>query len=331
MITYGLTKTTINGVRAFVYKINKSKVGIRQVANTPLYTVKTLAAAVGGKKLTSYYSSNRKVPSYIDIYNKATGKTILAFPFSYFNNHSSQANYGEIYGRCQGENIDNRPDQTDYLDMVIDNNMIMHCGDNNGQFNSWDWTNVLVGTSPALILRRDGVARKLYSKAVGWGKYTTANTQTVLASDGDNIIAVIVDGKVLPQKVCDYLMANAVCTDICFGDSGGSAYAYYHAENEPSSTTSNDTKPNTKEDDDVPYRTVKCVKGTLKGGTAYPTRPNLKSTYSTSSYLIKVGDDLQFDDVKPINGKPDCYFQISGGSRPDLIGRWFAYDKDYFN
>ena len=94
-----------------------------------------------------------------------------------------------------------------------------------------------------------------------------------------------------------------------------------------------DTAPNanTSDSDGISFRTVICTKGTLNKGTEYPTRATIESDWDRNGHKIKVGDRLIFDDVKPIDGKPDCYFQIVGGDRPDLIGRWFAYDKEYFD
>lgn len=86
-----------------------------------------------------------------------------------------------------------------------------------------------------------------------------------------------------------------------------------------------------KGEEDVQTRMLRCTKGTLQNGTKYPTRPSLNAAYSTTNYLINVNDLIQFKDAKPLAGKPDCYFQISGGDRSDLIGRWFAYDKNYFD
>ena len=100
---------------------------------------------------------------------------------------------------------------------------------------------------------------------------------------------------------------------------------------EPSKEAETVPETDKSTDSDISFRTVKCVKGTLNNGTEYPTRATIDSDWDRNKYKIKVGDRLIFDDVKPINGKPDCYFQIVGGDRPDLMGRWFAYDKDYFD
>ena len=333
MLSYGLTQTKIGGIRSFIYKLDKRYVGIRQIANEPLDTPITLKAAVGGKKLTSYYSDDRKVPSWIEVFNKVSGKTIMAVPFCYFEDHKTYKNYGEIYGRCQGINISRKPDQEAWLDLIIDLDMHIVSGDGMGQLASWEYLDVTLGTSPALILHRNGESRKLYSEAVGWLKYTSKKTQTFLAEDSESIMLGVVDGLILPQTVCDWLVEEHGCTQVAFGDSGGSAYAYYNEENEPNT---GDVEPDVPAGIKEGTRRVVCTKGTLKNGQFYPTRPNINAVYSTTSYLIAVGNELEFDDVKPIQGKLDCYFQISGcwvdGVYTDALnGRWFAYDKDYFD
>jgi hypothetical protein len=78
-------------------------------------------------------------------------------------------------------------------------------------------------------------------------------------------------------------------------------------------------------------RVVVCTKGTLNSGKEYPTRASKTASYDTKKN-IKVGDILKFDDgYSANNANKDCLLRICGGSRTDLIGRWFAYDKNYFD
>lgn len=238
---YGLNKILYCGINLFIYKVDKNKVGVRHVANTPLYTPKTLKETVGGVKLTDYYTHDRKVPSYMEAYNLLTGKPIFSFPFNYFENNEKAKNYGEIYGRCQGVGIDNRPEQESWLDGVITKDFRLDFGNDMAQLASWERMNAPVGFAPALILLKDGKPRKLYSEASGWGKYTNKNTQTFIAQDKETIYLGVVDGLIYASTVAVYL-ENFGVTDVCFGDAGGSAYAYYHEENEPTEEITNTTE-----------------------------------------------------------------------------------------
>lgn len=231
-MNYGLNKKLYCGVNIYIYKLDLTKVGIRQIANEPLYTCKTLKETVGGKRLTSYNTTDRKVPSWVEVYNLLTNKPIFAMPFCYFENHDNYKNYGEIYGRCQGVNINNKPDQEAWLDAVITKENRLKLGDDMGQLASWEEVEVNCGFSPCLILLKDKVVRKLYSPASGWGKYNTKNTQTFIAQDAETLYLGVVDGLIYPSTISVWL-ENFGVTDVMFGDSGGSAYAYYREENEP--------------------------------------------------------------------------------------------------
>lgn len=229
-IPFGLSQHEISGCPVYLYKLDKKKTTITQRENEKPITLKT---AVGGKRLTSSYTFDRHVPSYIYVKNIETGDPIFAMPYCYFEDHKTYANYGQIYGRCQGENVNRAPDQYGYLDTVIDTDFNMIQGDHESQMASWEHLDdYLIGVSSALVLYREGVPRKLYSDAVGWGKYTTPKTQTILAQDSESILIGVVDGNILPQTVADWLH-DFGCQKVEFGDSGGSAYAYYLEGNDP--------------------------------------------------------------------------------------------------
>lgn len=264
---------------------------------------------------------------------------------SYFVNVVSSSEYGQVLGREQGFTEDNKPDQQEWLDAVVTKDNQIKAG----QLASWDWPGETVkcGYSPAVILLLDGQDVTMISSSAGSGKYNNANTQSLHMMDAQGKhYLVAVSGK-LNGAQCRAMAKNYGMVYCAMLDSGGSTQMRADGRNvvytgrkipnalvfykniEPGIIVP-EIKPE-PEESDMGTRMVKCVKGTLQNGTKYPTRPNVNATYSTTSYLINVGDVLEFDDVKTINGKPDAYFQISGGLRTDLIGRWFAYDKNYFD
>lgn len=264
---------------------------------------------------------------------------------SYFVNVTSSSEYGQVLGREQGFTEDNKPDQQEWLDAVVTNDNKIVCG----QLASWDWpgASVKCGYSPAVILIQDGKDVTLISSSAGNAKYSNANTQSLHMQDATGRHYLVAVAGKLNGSQCRAMAKNYGMTYCAMLDSGGSTQMradgknvvytgrklpnvlvfYKKAGAAPIIPPAN----NNKEDNDMRTRYLKCVKGTLQSGTKYPTRPNINSTYSTTSYLINIGDHIEFDDVKTIDGKPDAYFQISGGDRKDLIGRWFAYDKNYFD
>lgn len=237
-LPYGYSVQKLDGVNIHTFKLNKKIHGIRQIANEPHNTVHSIGEVYpGSKKVTSYYSANRALPSYLEIFNKETGKPIFITNLAYFINKAGASNYGEIQGRIQGENIDGRPDQTQWMDAVLTNDMHLKHGD----FASWEYlkSQVILGYSPAIITIMNGdyvknAAGKIiykYSPAVGTGKYTTPNTQTLLMEDSESIIVAVVDGLLLPSKITEWAYGLGVI-ELGFGDSGGSSYAYYYQEND---------------------------------------------------------------------------------------------------
>ena len=71
---------------------------------------------------------------------------------------------------------------------------------------------------------------------------------------------------------------------------------------------------------------LKCVKGTLKSKTKYPTRATKNGTYNKSTYFLDIGDEVKISDMQ-VSGK-DVVCKIS---IPEVLaGRWFVYDSNYF-
>ena len=78
-------------------------------------------------------------------------------------------------------------------------------------------------------------------------------------------------------------------------------------------------------------RRVVNVKSSFVDGRGYPTRAKRTSAYDSKNFMIQVGDIIEFSHGgESKNKNQDVCLQICGGSRKDLIGRWFAYDFDYF-
>jgi len=80
--------------------------------------------------------------------------------------------------------------------------------------------------------------------------------------------------------------------------------------------------------------TMKCVKHTISPNR-YPTRATYDGSYNPSTYFINVGDYVEITDMKPHNGDIICQIgttrNADGTSTSVLSGRWFMYDKDYFD
>lgn len=237
-LPYGYSVQKLDGVNIHTFKINKKIHGIRQVVNEPQPKVNSIGRSYPGmRKVTSYYSYERALPSYLEIYNLVTNKPIFVSNLAYFINKEGAVNFGEIQGRIQGENIDGRPDQTSWMDAVLTNDMHLKHGD----FASWEYlrSEVVLGYSPAIITIMNGdyvknaVGKRIYkySPAVGTGKYTISNTQTILMEDRDSVIVAVVDGLLLPAKITEWAF-NLGVIELGFGDSGGSSYAYYSKEND---------------------------------------------------------------------------------------------------
>lgn len=139
---------------------------------------------------------------------------------SYFENRNN-SEYGQVYGRQQGFNADDRPEQAEWLDCVITNNNELITRD----LHSWEYpkNEVKVGFSPAAIMLRNGKDVEEYSIASGKGKITTANTQTLLVKFNDGFYGfIVVEGKLNLYQCRDFVKTIG-CIDMIALDSGGSS------------------------------------------------------------------------------------------------------------
>lgn len=138
---------------------------------------------------------------------------------SYFENRNVSW-YGQVYGREQGFTKDNRPDQPEYLDTIISNDGVMESGD----FASWEWLKewIKLGVSPAVVLLQGGYSVTNVSSAVGNGKYTATNTQTLLMQDKECFYLAVVKGK-LNGSQCRNMALKYGMQECVMLDSGGSS------------------------------------------------------------------------------------------------------------
>lgn len=254
MISYGYTKHTIDNVEIHVYKIDKNVMSIKQVYNGSDHTTKPIGSAFPGAiKCTNSYLFDRPLPSYLVIYRKDNGKPVFITNYCYFLANPTSRDYGQIQGRCQGEGLDNRPDQIEWVSGIIDNDMHIH----HGYYASWEYEkkDIILGYSPAFVGINSGnrieietalrynykkdfgkkvnelESRPLVSIACTLQKLTTKNTQTLLMEDSQSISLAVVDGLLKPEVIIDWALSHDI-VELDFGDSGGSSYAYYYAEND---------------------------------------------------------------------------------------------------
>ena len=197
----GYNQFTLDGVKVHLYKADADH-ELRIIANG-YKEVKTI-----GNKLKEL----NPAPEFICNAN-------------YFINQVTESTYGQILGRCQGENVDDRPEQNEWLDFVqlLDGTPIFR------QMKSWEYpaSEVQYGTSPAICLIAGGTYSNEYSSAVGKGKMTQATTQTLLMVDWcNNPIIGVIDGYIKPDRIREWLEPINQMQWCFLMDGGGSSYAY---------------------------------------------------------------------------------------------------------
>lgn len=78
---------------------------------------------------------------------------------------------------------------------------------------------------------------------------------------------------------------------------------------------------------------MKCIKHTM-GVDRYPTRATYNGPYNPNTYFINVGDIMEITDMMPDDGEVICkigtIYSPNGTTTNVLNGRWFMFDKDYF-
>lgn len=233
---------------------------------------------------------------------------------------------GTVTGRQQGVNINGTPNKDDWYEYVITSDGKVHIGD----FDSWDYTDAFFGISVGNILIDNGVDCFYKSKG-GYALSHSANLR---------FIGQRTDGKFIEGVGTRYTLGTLrtaikklhSLVNLAILDGGGSA-CKETADGKKILTTSREL-PNIVisldfEGEDMQTKRVICKKGSLKNGE-YPTRASKTSSYDTK-HNLKIGDEIIFDEGYSANNKNnDCLLRIAGGSRADLVGRWFAYDNDYF-
>lgn len=105
-----------------------------------------------------------------------------------------------------------------YTDLVVLHDGTIKYGD----FNSWDYTDVMIGVAPAGVELDEGEDKTWYSPACGWGKITTSNTQSLLIKCDDRRFALVaVTGSLSPNTCRDWTKSIGGVHQSCY-DSGGS-------------------------------------------------------------------------------------------------------------
>lgn len=198
-VNFGENHYDVDGVDIVLYKADPTKEKFTIVANDD-NVVKTIGQKI--KELTNVqFMANA----------------------NYFENNPSNPNYGGIYGRCQGENVDKRPEQAAWLDFVqlTDGTPVFR------DLKSWEYpaNEVIFGTSPAMCLIAGGTFSNEYSTVVG--RLSSANAYTLLMIDWcNNPIVGVVDGKLTPDRIREWLEPIKQMQWCFIMDSGGSSYAY---------------------------------------------------------------------------------------------------------
>ena len=170
--------------------------------------------------INSPYKDLRNIRDFVENEKYKQGLDITcAVNASYFIFDGKER--GQILGRTQGINTDERPDKDGYLDLVItpENKLV------SGDFDSWEWLKpyAKVGLSYACCVLKDGKDVAEYSSAVGIGKLNTKNTQTLLMKDTEGLFSfAVVRGK-LDGYECRAFAKEYGMTDCYMLDSGGSS------------------------------------------------------------------------------------------------------------
>lgn len=314
---------------------------IKYSGNT-VHIAKLPKADIRGSVVASPFgsSNDKRLPK--DFTETISGYTeAIAINGGIFYTYESKT-YAEGIEKSNGVNH-----QYFYMNCVSNFNEVMALGiGKNGEFVFDKQSNIIadIGSYYGAVTFCFGIMKN--SARAEWGKsehssqYNCISGRTILGQDATHIYAISIAGTtgstgLKGSQLYDLCKSLNLVDAGCF-DGGGSVWMRVNGEYKNNTTRKVKNavlvfSKHSAESENTEFRRVKCVKGTLNGGTEYPTRKTITSDWDRNNYKIKVGDILIFDDVQPIQGKPDCYFQISGGDRPDLIGRWFAYDKNYFD
>lgn len=217
MIDENLWNNFINRLEEEKSKMIEEGFNIVSFKNQKIYLYKQKSGEDIGLLSTDNYLETKRIDHFD--FNAQGNEITCIINASYFENRQN-AYYGQVYGREQSFTKDERPDQREYLDLVVtnDNRLI------SGNFASWEWLkdSVKLGLSYACCVLKDGYATDEYSSAVGIGKYSNKNTQTLFMKDNERFYFAVVAGK-LNGYECREFAKSIGATDCYMLDSGGSS------------------------------------------------------------------------------------------------------------
>ena len=252
---------------------------------------------------------------------------------SYFD--MSGADKGQVFGREQGFTEDNRPDQKEWIDVVItkDNKVIA------GDLASWEYSGdqVKAGFSPLAVILKDGNEVEMVSSAVSSSVLTSSTQRTLLMQDADGLFYFAVSSDGLTVKQCRSF-AKAYGMMFCAVlDGGGSSQMradgksiretgralpnvltfYKKTEVKPVEPETPPVEP--EKENTMPFN-FRITKGTFSGGKKYPTRATATSKYDTK-YSLNVGDEFWIDKMVG-----EGNYWIGRMVNGDQAGRWIQLD-----
>lgn len=170
--------------------------------------------------INSPYKDLRNIRDFVENEKYKQGLDITcAVNASYFIFDGKER--GQILGRTQGINTDERPDKDGYLDLVItpENKLV------SGDFDSWEWLKpyAKLGVSYACCVLKDGKDIAEYSSAIGKEKLTKKYTQTLLMKDKEGLFSFAVVRGLMNGADCREFAKEHGMTDCYMLDSGGSS------------------------------------------------------------------------------------------------------------
>ena len=245
---------------------------------------------------------------------------------------------GQVYGREQGFNRDGRPDQKEWIDVVVTKDNKVHAGD----FASWEYLidSVKLSYSPLAVLIYEGKEVEMLSTGVSKAEFTRLANRTVHMQDDDgrHYFAVTAGEFTGPQMRA---FAKTYGMTFCaLLDGGGSSQmradgksirettralpnvlTFYKKGTEDQLPTQPETPPKQPEieGDDLMVFEFEVAKASF-GGNKYATRETALGKYDTN-YPMKVGDEFWIDELVA-----DGDYWIGHMLNGPQAGRWIQLD-----
>lgn len=248
---------------------------------------------------------------------------------------------GQVYGREQGFNRDGRPDQKEWLDVVVtkDNRIVA------GDLSSWEYLidEVKLGYSPLAVVLYEGNEVEWISTGAKPSEFTRSTNRTLHMQDADGKHYFMVSSGDLTGKQCrDFAKAYGM-TFCAVLDGGGSSqmradakairetgralpnvlifYKKDEIEQLPVQPEEPTKTPEIEEGDNLMLFDFKITKGSYGvGKKKYATRATALGKYETD-YPMEVGDEFWIDELV---ADGDYWIgHMINGPQP---GRWIQLD-----